>query len=121
VIPDDHEVYNNFEGAPEDEDQAAAAALAYWEHMPLRPTASPHYAEGANLLLYRDINYGDLAHFNMLDTRQYRGEPPDPETEGSPETDDAAITNDMIGQEQEAWLFENLASSGARWNVIGNR
>ena len=27
----------------------------------------------------------------------------------------------MIGQEQEAWLFENLASSGARWNVIGNQ
>jgi alkaline phosphatase D len=38
-----------------------------------------------------------------------------------PETDDAGIANDMIGQEQEGWRFENLASSGARWNVIGNQ
>lgn len=46
VIPDDHEVYNNFVGALEDEDQATAAAFAYWEHMPLRPSASPQAAEG---------------------------------------------------------------------------
>lgn len=123
VIPDDHEVYNNFEGAPEDEDQATAAAFAYWEHMPLRPSASPQAAEGANLLLYRDVNYGDLAQFNMLDTRQYRGEPPDPESDngGDVDTADPEIASDMVGKEQETWLLDRLASSGARWNVIGNQ
>ncbi|HVE99801.1 MAG TPA: alkaline phosphatase D family protein [Rubrobacteraceae bacterium] len=123
VIPDDHEVYNNFEGAPEDEDQATAAAFAYWEHMPLRPSASPQAAEGANLLLYRDVTYGDLAQFNMLDTRQYRGEPPDPESDngGDVDTADPEIASDMVGKEQETWLLDRLASSGARWNVIGNQ
>jgi alkaline phosphatase D len=110
VIPDDHEVYNNFEGAADQSRQAAAAFLAYWEHMPLRPSASPQAAGGADLLLYRDINYGDLAQFNMLDTRQYRGEAPDPETEGTTETDtaDPSVTSDMIGHEQETWLLDRL-------------
>jgi len=44
VIPDDHEVYNNYEGDPEQSDVVSAALLAYWEHMLLRPSASPHFA-----------------------------------------------------------------------------
>jgi alkaline phosphatase D len=128
VIPDDHEVYNNFEGEPEQSELGAAAALAYWEHMPLRPTASPHYAEGANLLLYRDINYGDLALFAALDTRQYRGEPPDPEAEPGSEEDlyseiveDPEGQNTLIGREQEGWLFDTFDASEARWNVIAQQ
>jgi alkaline phosphatase D len=128
VIPDDHEVYNNFEGAPDEEDQATAAAFAYWEHMPLRPTASPHYAEGPDLLLYRDINYGDLALFGALDTRQYRGEPPDPEAEPGSEEDeyaeevqDPTAQNDMLGREQEGWLLDTFDASEARWNVIAQQ
>jgi alkaline phosphatase D len=123
VIPDDHEVYNNFQGALDEEDQATAASFAYWEHMALRPTASPHYAEGPDLLLYRTISYGDLAQFHMLDTRQYRGEAPDPESDigGDVDTADPKIANDMVGHEQETWLLDHLESSGARWNVIGNQ
>src|SRR5215204_1699604 len=128
VIPDDHETYNNFEGAPDEEDQATAAAFAYWEHMPLRPTASPHYAEGPDLLLYRDINYGDLALFGALDTRQYRGEPPDPEAEPGSEEDeyaeevqDPTAQNDMLGREQEGWLLDTFDASEARWNVIAQQ
>src|SRR5215210_3805904 len=61
VIPDDHEVYNNFEGDPAQSDVATAALLAYWEHMPLRSSASPHFEGATDLLhLYRIINYGDL-------------------------------------------------------------
>jgi alkaline phosphatase D len=82
VIPDDHEVYNNwsgFEEDPEQSDGGSAALLAYWEHMPLRPSASPHFAGKEDLLhLYREIDYGDLALFAALDTRQYRGSPPRP-------------------------------------------
>jgi alkaline phosphatase D len=128
VIPDDHEVYNNFEGEPEESDLGSAAFLAYWEHMPLRPTASPQYAEGADLLLYRDINYGDLALFAALDTRQYRGEPPDPEAEPGSEEDlyseiveDPEAENTLIGREQEGWLFDTFDASQARWNVIAQQ
>ena len=124
VIPDDHEVYNNFEGEAGQSRRAGGALLAYWEHMPLRPSAAPTWEGGVpNLELYRDIEYGDLARLVMLDTRQYRGEPPDPEAEGDTERDtfDPNATNDMLGQEQEYWLYDTLDSSETRWNVIGNQ
>ena len=124
VIPDDHEVYNNFEGPAGQSRRAGAALLAYWEHMPLRPSAAPTWEGGVpNLDLYRDIDYGDLVRFNMLDTRQYRGEPPDPEAEGTTKADSAApnVASDMIGHDQETWLLDRLYNSGARWNVIGNQ
>ena len=60
----------------------------------------------------------------MLDTRQYRGEPPDPETDGYPEEQyafDPNMGDQMIGHEQEEWLVETLEGSNARWNVIGNQ
>jgi alkaline phosphatase D len=105
VIPDDHEVYNNFEGEAGQSRQAAAALSAYWEHMPLRPSAAPTWEGGApNLTLYRYIDYGDLARFVMLDTHQYRGEPPDPETDGYLEEQYAFAPNmgdQTIGHEQE--------------------
>jgi phosphodiesterase/alkaline phosphatase D-like protein len=73
--------------------------------MPLRPSAAPTFEAGVpNLTLYRYIEYGDLARFVMLDTRQYRGEPPDPESEGDTEekdTFDPNVGNEMIGYEQE--------------------
>ena len=31
---------------------------------------------GVGTLLYRSVQYGDLAEFNVLDTRQYRTAPP---------------------------------------------
>ena len=127
-VPDDHEVYNNFEGEPEQSDLGAGALLAYWEHQPLSPRSSPHYAEGADLLLYRPIDYGDLARFCVLDTRQYRGEPPDPEAEPGSEEDlyseiveDPEGQNTLIGREQEGWLFDTFDASEARWNVIAQQ
>jgi alkaline phosphatase D len=90
--------------------------------MPLRPSSSPEAAGGPDLLLYRDIDYGNLVHFNMLDTRQYREPSPDPGRGGrKADTADPEVTNDMIGHEQETWLFGCLGDSSARWNVIGNQ
>jgi len=86
VIWDDHEAYNNVEGPEDQNAQTAGAALAYWEHMPLRPSASPQVAGGPDLHIYRDIDYGNLAHFNMLDTRQYREPPPTPGTTATRQT-----------------------------------
>jgi alkaline phosphatase D len=115
VIPDDHEVYNNFEGAPQEEEQATAALLAYWEHMPFRPSASPYFGGGEDLLhLYRAINYGDLALFSALDTRQYRSELPLLAPRRKAE-------NTMLGRDQETWLFNTFDASEARWNVIAQQ
>ena len=120
-VPDDHEVYNNYtESEPEDyEAQVEAAIQAYWEHLPLRPYTDPSVRGVPDAPLYRRFYYGDLAQFSILDTRQYRGEPPDPETEGesNPDSADPDVANSLIGQEQESWLFEGLGSE-YRWNVI---
>jgi alkaline phosphatase D len=120
-VPDDHEVYNSYtESEPEDyEAQVEGAIQAYWEHMPLRPYTDPSVRGVPDAPLYRRFYYGDLAQFSILDTRQYRGEPPDPETEGERKTDtaDPDVASSMIGQEQEQWLFEGLGSD-YRWNVI---
>jgi len=91
--------------------------------MPLRPSASPYFDGEEDLLrLYRTINYGDLALFAALDTRDYRKEPAEPEAEpGSEEVQDPKAENTLIGREQETWLFETLDSSEARWNVIAQQ
>ena len=129
VVPDDHEVYNNWAGFEEDSSgsQARDALLAYWEHMPIRPSSSPHFEGNGDLhfQLYRDLNYGDLVHFNMLDTRQYREGTPSPEADPDPNDprrkSGPSTPNNMIGNDQEEWLLGRMASSDARWNVIGNQ
>ena len=81
VTWDDHEVDNNYAGPyPEDQqprdaflERRANAYQAYYEHMPLRATSVPH---GSSLQLYRSLDFGDLAKFAVLDTRQYRTDQP---------------------------------------------
>ena len=77
VTWDDHEVENNYadeipEGGQSVEAfilRRAAAYQAYYEHMPLRRTSVP---SGPDMQLYRRLTFGNLAEFNVLDTRQYR-------------------------------------------------
>jgi alkaline phosphatase D len=94
--------------------------------MPLQPKLSQ--PTGPDLRLYDRFSFGDLAEFSMVDGRQYRsreacyGSPNKGgghlETNPScPERRDPLRT--MIGDQQEAWLFDGLAHSPARWNVIG--
>jgi alkaline phosphatase D len=83
VTWDDHEVSNNYANAiheaPEKNSPAdflvrrAAAYQAYFEHMPLRRSALPR---GPDMLLYRRLEFGRLASFHVLDTRQYRTDQP---------------------------------------------
>jgi alkaline phosphatase D len=125
VTWDDHEVANNYAGSTSEDNEPvdaflarrAAAYQAYYEHMPLRVDSMPR---GPDALLYRRLTFGDLAEFNVLDTRQYRS--PQPCGETGPRCDasyDPAVT--LTGPEQEAWLFDGLAASGARWNVIAQQ
>src|SRR3546814_10308704 len=85
----------------------AAAYQAYFEHMPLRPSALRPDGE---VRLYRRFGWGDLATVHMLDTRQYRTAHPceTPEERGGRlllgcgEVTDPAKT--MLGAAQEQWL-----------------
>ncbi|RYG36017.1 alkaline phosphatase [bacterium] len=126
VTWDDHEVENNY-AADRDQNgsepaeflkRRAAAYQAYYEHMPLRRSQMP---KGPDLQMYRRFAYGDLAEFNVLDTRQYRSD----QVHGDkPHARDAEVTDPnrvMMGRKQEAWLQEGLKASGAKWNVLAQQ
>jgi alkaline phosphatase D len=126
VTWDDHEVENNYANVIPEKGQSveefilrrAAAYQAYYEHMPLRKTSLPH---GADMTIYRNFTYGDLASFFVLDTRQYRddqanGDKSSPQT---PESLDPKRT--LMGVDQEQWLFNNLDSSKTQWNVLAQQ
>ncbi len=126
VTWDDHEVENNYAGLIPEDNQSqqeflrrrANAYQAYYEHMPLRRSSLP---QGPNLQLYRRFTFGDLAQFNVLDTRQYRTDQPcnDGLKPRCTEALDPAAT--MTGTEQEQWLLRGLDKSPARWNVIAQQ
>jgi alkaline phosphatase D len=126
VVPDDHEVENNWAGdhasRPQDQHRfiqmRAAAYRAYWEHMPLRRASRPN---GSHMQLFRRVNWGALATFHLLDTRQFRdaqacGSGVQPLCAPSP---DPART--MLGSAQEAWLAEALGASTARWDILAQQ
>ncbi len=123
VTWDDHEVENDYasdypEGAstpdPSFRTRRANAYKAYYEHMPVRI--------GPDVRLYRRLTYGNLAEFNVLDTRQYRSNQMCGDGESPPcaaAWDPSVVT--MTGTEQERWLLDGLTSSRATWNVIANQ
>ena len=132
LVPwDDHEFKNNYADLDTDPDPAggievnrarrAAAYRAYWEHMPLARDRKP---EGPDMQLYRRFTWGQMATFNVVDGRQYRSDQPGACTQRDPsgycvENLDASRT--MLGAEQLAWLFEDLAGTKARWNVLAQQ
>ena len=134
VTWDDHEVENDYGNKwsqtfldPEKFLlQRAAAYQAFYENMPVRPSLST--PSGPVMRVYDRFTFGNLVEISMIDGRQYRSKqacysPPKhggghAESDATcPELSDPARS--MIGQRQEAWLFDGLAKSQARWNVIG--
>jgi alkaline phosphatase D len=125
VTWDDHEVENNYADlvaenpaeVPDFGARRAAAYQAWWEHMPvrLRPPS------GADLKIYRAFDWGRLARFHVIDTRQYR----DPQActgalgPTCPERTDPTRT--LLGAEQEAWLGRSFERSRATWDVLANQ
>ncbi len=123
VTWDDHEVANDYSGiypewantSPEFLARRAAGYQAYYENMPVPVSARPRRG---HVQLYRRLRYGNIAEFNLLDTRQYRTDNPCGDGE-QPPCDagfDPAAT--MTGRTQERWLMKGLARSRARWNVL---
>jgi alkaline phosphatase D len=140
VTWDDHEVQNDYADKWGEDFQDPVAFLArraaayrtFYEFMPVKPVFSmPH---GPDMRLYDRYDFGDLMRVDIIDGRQYRsreacyGDPKKNEGHGGgghvetatscPELFDASRS--MIGLAQEKWLFDGLATSKARWNVIAN-
>ena len=129
---DDHEVDNDYaDDRPEDAmereaflERRAAAYRAYFEHMPLPPRMRP---EGARMRIHTHIDWGTLARFHIVDTRQYRSWQacPRPNRRGGSNTLDIEDCprldrpgRSMLGRAQERWLERSLADSRAAWNVV---
>ena len=126
VTWDDHEVVNNYAGdipgRPMPRDQfllrRAAAYQAYYEAMPLRRAQLP---KGPDLLLYRQVNFGRLASFNVLDTRQYRTDQPQGDGRKPPSDVLMDPAGTMLGARQRDWLCNGLERSPAAWNVLAQQ
>ncbi|MCP2167770.1 alkaline phosphatase D family protein [Goodfellowiella coeruleoviolacea] len=128
VVPDDHEVENNYANMVRNDNspaldltgwknRRAAAYRAYYENMPLRGPAKPN---GADILLYRRVRWGQLATFHMLDTRQYRDDQACGDgTKYCPEAGDPRRS--LPGITQENWLLDGLAQRNGVWDVIGQQ
>ena len=127
---DDHEVENDYSGVytgRAEEPQAflkrrTAAYQAYFEHLPLPPTAAP--VNGA-VALYTSRRIGTLADLYMLDQRQYRSAqacPQNGRAGGNLVGDDCmelrSDARTMLGFEQEAWMDAQLQRSRGRWNLL---
>jgi alkaline phosphatase D len=122
---DDHEVDNDYAGSRDEHDtppevfllRRAAAYQAYYESMPVRPSMFPN---GPNLLLYRQLQFGNLVDLTVLDTRQYRSkQSPCGSPSECPELLDVKRT--ILGEAQEKWLFGALTEATATWTVIGQQ
>jgi alkaline phosphatase D len=128
VVPDDHEVEDDYANmtrldnvppltAAQWTARRTAAYRAYYENMPLRPSAAPN---GNGIRLYRRIRWGTLATFHMLDTRQFR----DAEACGGGWkvcSDADRAGRSMPGTAQEAWLLDGLAQHFGTWDVLGQQ
>ncbi|MGP3947266.1 alkaline phosphatase D family protein [Streptomyces sp. 7N604] len=123
VTWDDHETENNYaDDIPENDVppeefliRRAAAYRAYWENQPLR---RPQQPSGPDMQLYRRLQFGTLAQFDILDTRQYRSDQAygDGWDAPGPESDDPSRT--LTGATQERWLIDGWHASDALWNVV---
>jgi alkaline phosphatase D len=118
IVWDDHELFNDYSGAAAGRDPALrarrdAAYQAFFEHMPLRG--------GATRPLYRRLDIGTMARLTMLDTRRYRS--PAACGGGLRRACEEALDRrrTLLGAEQERWLYGNLRSSPARWQIVAQQ
>ncbi|MFZ6682111.1 alkaline phosphatase D family protein [Undibacterium sp. Tian12W] len=130
VTWDDHEIANDYAN---DRDERldvnfmlrrAAAYQAFYEHMPVRLHAG--HTDFVNMRIYERYDWGRLARFHVLDSRQYRSHQvcAKPGRGGSNSVTNAECSerldpsHTMLGMEQERWLARGFASSTAKWNML---
>lgn len=120
---DDHEIDNNWAGNIDQDGTSpllfqtrkAMALQAYYENMPLRLRSFP---QNGDMRMYRSAQYGKLLNAYILDTRQYRS---DQLADGVKSPDVYSDQRTMLGDAQEAWLFEQLANSRSHWNLLAQQ
>ncbi|MFD7403457.1 alkaline phosphatase D family protein [Streptomyces sp. NPDC059866] len=123
VTWDDHETENNYAGdtpensVPPEEFllRRASAYRAYWENQPLR---RPQLPDGPDMQLYRRLQWGRLAQFDILDTRQYRTDQANGDGWKTPTAESEAASQTLPGLTQERWLIDGWRRSRALWNVV---
>jgi len=131
MVWDDHEVMPDYAG---DQDPylgdarafmavRAAAYKAYFEHMPVSPHRVP---ADASMPMQGRVQWGQLADLWLLDTRQYRDAaacrgwlhaPLEGKVLWRCEAAEAPDRT-VLGDAQEAWLAQGLASSAAAWKFV---
>jgi alkaline phosphatase D len=132
VVPDDHEVENDYANARSENDddphwflqRRAAAYQAYYEHMPLRRAMIPL---GPDMRIHTRVPFGTLAEFHMLNDREYRSAQPcarlgrggSNHVEACPERTNPDAT--LFGDQQERWLQAGLMGGKARWNLLAQQ
>ena len=123
---DDHEIDNNWVSALDQDGtdptvfmlRQQAAMQAWYENMPVRRSAFPR---GSTLQLYRHAAWGNLLDLNLLDTRQYRSDQPCNDAWASNCAAVDAADAQVLGEAQEAWLYQNLDRSRAHWKVLAQQ
>ncbi|MDP9348756.1 MAG: alkaline phosphatase D family protein [Gemmatimonadota bacterium] len=128
VTWDDHEVDNNYAGLVgenemESEEQMrarrAAGYQAWWEHQAVRV---PRVRSWADLSITRAVDWGRLARFWVLDTRQYRSDQPCGDgRQKVPCGEWADPSQTLLGNAQERWLTGGLGASRAHWQVLAQQ
>lgn len=133
VTWDDHEVSNDYANdrsetlTPRDQFLAirAAAYQAFYEHMPLRPAQRP---KGPDAQLYRTLDFGQMARVILVDDRQYRSYHacPKPGRGGANVVGDECAervdpARTMLGQAQERWMQQQLATTKARFTIVAQQ
>jgi alkaline phosphatase D len=131
---DDHETENNYADLVDEIDDTGAklqppaefarerahAYQAYYEHMPIRPR---YQLGSSSFRIYRRLDFGSLARFSVLDTRQYRTDQPGgfPNDFGPVQVGQGNGAGTLTGGTQETWLDRGLTRSHAVWNVIAQQ
>lgn len=125
VVWDDHEVCNDTykDGADNhNEDKGEGkfdmrvenALQAYFEWLPIRPITNKRK-------IYRNFHFGQLLSLHMLETRLFARE----QNMGMMDilNVDAikASTKKLLGDEQKAWLKDEISRSNAIWQVLGQQ
>jgi len=127
VTWDDHEFDNNCAGDISEQldvdpvdflARRCNAYQAYYEAMPLRSNCLP---SGPQMQLYRNASYGRLAEFLVLDTRQYRSDQPNNDKRSPINAATLASSQTMLGHTQRNWVYKNLLTSQATWNVLAQQ
>src|ERR1043165_1203873 len=127
---DDHETANNSytNGAKNHNvndgpwyDRKVNAVKAYQEWIPIRvPDAADTFR------VFRHFDFGNLAALNMIDTRLYdrsKQVAPPSGQQFVPANDTMILdsTRTMVGPAQFSWLNNNLDTSTAKWQILGQQ